>query len=133
MHNMPKEERMKKETALAAEIESLLPDFVNSCRDQAAVVIIHQDAFAADYQDHENALLGKAIKFAGLHTERYLSAASFGGRSRLCGNSLGSRSYRCVTHNSTRRFRSASEMCRGVILHQNSPNRFASFRRWTQR
>ena len=28
---------------------------------------IHQDAFAADYQDHEYALLGKAIKFAGLH------------------------------------------------------------------
>jgi hypothetical protein len=53
--------------ALAAEIESLLPDFVSSCRDQAAVVIIHQDAFAADYQDHEYALLGKAIKFAGLH------------------------------------------------------------------
>jgi hypothetical protein len=64
---MPEEERMKKETALAAEIESLLPDFVNSCRDHAAVVIIHQDAFAADYQDHEYALLGKAIKFAGIH------------------------------------------------------------------
>jgi hypothetical protein len=31
------------------------------------VVIIHQDAFAPDYQDHEYALLGKAIKFAGLH------------------------------------------------------------------
>jgi hypothetical protein len=31
------------------------------------VVLIHQDAFAADYQDHEYALLGKAIKFAGLH------------------------------------------------------------------
>ena len=67
MHNMPEDERMEKETALAAEIESLLPDFVNSCRDQAAVVIIHQDAFAADYQDHENALLGNAIKFARLH------------------------------------------------------------------
>jgi hypothetical protein len=67
MHNMPEEARMKKETALAAEIESLLPDFVNSCRDQADVVIIHQDAFAADYQDHEYALLGKVIKFAGLH------------------------------------------------------------------
>ena len=31
------------------------------------MVIIHQDAFAADYQDDEYALLGKAIKFAGLH------------------------------------------------------------------
>jgi len=67
MQNMPEEERIEKETALAAEVESLLPDFVNSCRDKAAVVIIHQDAFAADYQDDEYVLLGKAIKFAGLH------------------------------------------------------------------
>lgn len=67
MQNMPEEELMKKEAALAAEVERLLPDFVNSCRDKADVVIIHQDAFAADYQDHEYALLGKAIKFAGLH------------------------------------------------------------------
>jgi hypothetical protein len=67
MQNMPEEERMEKEEALAAEVERLLPDFVNSCRDKADAVIIHQDAFAADYQDHEYALLGKAIKFAGLH------------------------------------------------------------------
>ncbi|MGA8678292.1 MAG: hypothetical protein WB621_23990 [Candidatus Acidiferrales bacterium] len=58
---------MEKEVALAAEVEDLLPDFVNSCRDKADVVIIHQDAFAADYQDDEDVLLGKAIKFAGLH------------------------------------------------------------------
>jgi hypothetical protein len=67
MQNMPEEERMEKEAALTAEIERLLPDFVSSCRDKAAVVIIHQDGFAADYQDDEYALLGKAIKFAGLH------------------------------------------------------------------
>ncbi len=67
MQNMPEEDLTEKETALAAEIESLLPDFANSCRDKAAVVIIHQDGFAADYQDDEYALLGKAIKFAGLH------------------------------------------------------------------
>jgi hypothetical protein len=64
--NMPQEELVKKEAALAAEVERLLPDFVNSCREKADVVIIHQDSFAA-YQDHEYALLGKAIKFAGLH------------------------------------------------------------------
>ena len=58
---------MEKEAALAAEVERLLPDFVNSCRDDADLMIIHQDAFAADYQDYEYALLGKAIKFAGLH------------------------------------------------------------------
>ncbi|MGA8676625.1 MAG: hypothetical protein WB621_15525 [Candidatus Acidiferrales bacterium] len=67
MRNMPEEKRKEKETALAAEVESLLPDFVNSCRDKAAVIVIHQDAFAADYQDDEYVLLGKAIKFAGLH------------------------------------------------------------------
>lgn len=66
MQNMP-EELMAKEEALVAEVERLLPDFVNSCRDNADVVIIHQDAFAADYQDNEYALLGKTIKFAGLH------------------------------------------------------------------
>jgi hypothetical protein len=67
MHNTPEEDLMEKEAALTAEIEHLLPDFANSCRDQAAVVIIHQDGFAADYQDDEYSLLGKAIKFAGLH------------------------------------------------------------------
>jgi hypothetical protein len=67
MQNMPEEDLIEKEASLAAEIERLLPDFVNSCRDKANVVIIHQDAFAADYQDDEYALLGKAIKFAGLH------------------------------------------------------------------
>ena len=67
MQNMPEEELMEKEAALVAEVERLLPGFVNSCREKADVVIIHQDAFAADYQDHEYALLGKAIKFAGLH------------------------------------------------------------------
>jgi hypothetical protein len=66
MQKMPKEKLLEKETALAAEVERLLPNFVNSCRDKTDVVIIHQDAFAADYQDHEYSLLGKAIKFAGL-------------------------------------------------------------------
>jgi len=56
-----------KETALTLEIESLLPDFARSCRDSAGLVIIHQDSFAADYQDYEYALFGKAIKFAGIY------------------------------------------------------------------
>ena len=57
----------EKETALTAEIEGLLPDFARSCRDSADVVIIHQDSFAADYQDEEYALFGKAMKFAGIY------------------------------------------------------------------
>jgi hypothetical protein len=61
------EEIRERKTALSAEIRRLLPDFVESCLKDEEVVIIHQDSFAADYQDDEYALLGKAIKFAGLH------------------------------------------------------------------
>jgi hypothetical protein len=45
----------------------LLPNFVESRRKNEGMVIIHQDSFAADYQDDEYALLGKVIKFAGLY------------------------------------------------------------------
>jgi hypothetical protein len=61
-----RDELVQKETTLIAEIERLLPDFARSCRESADVVIIHQDSFAADYQDEEYALFGRAIKFAGL-------------------------------------------------------------------
>jgi hypothetical protein len=64
---MPEEELREKEAALTAKIDRLLPDFVKSCRENADMVILHQDSFAADYQDDEYALLGMAIKFAGLH------------------------------------------------------------------
>jgi len=64
---MPEEELREKEAALTAKIERVLPDFVKSCREKADMVIIHQDSFAADYQDEEYTLLGMAIKFAGLH------------------------------------------------------------------
>jgi hypothetical protein len=63
-------ELAERETALIAEIERLLPDFARSCRGSQDVVIIHQDSFAADYQDEEYTLFGKAIKFAGVSTEK---------------------------------------------------------------
>ena len=66
---MPKisdEELKQKEAALSAEIRRLLPSFVESCRKNEDMVIIHQDSFAADYQQHEYTLLGMAIKYAGL-------------------------------------------------------------------
>ncbi len=50
---MSDEEIRERKAALSAETRRLLPDFVESC--------------AADYQQDEYALLGKAIKFAGLH------------------------------------------------------------------
>ena len=67
MANSRDEAVAEKEKALTAEIESLLPDFARSCRGSEDVILIHQDSFAADYQDHEYMLFGKALKFAGLH------------------------------------------------------------------
>lgn len=60
-------ERQTKEKELIADIESTLPEFVKACNsDQTNAVILHQDAFAEDLQEHEFLLLGKAIKYAGL-------------------------------------------------------------------
>jgi hypothetical protein len=67
MADLRSKELLEKERALTAEIERLLPDFARSCRGSEDVVLIHQDSFAADYEDHEYTLFGKAIKFAGLH------------------------------------------------------------------
>jgi hypothetical protein len=56
----------KREKALRMRIERALPDFVESCREEIdEPLLIHQDAFAADYDEYE--LLGMAIKFAGLY------------------------------------------------------------------
>jgi len=45
-----------------------LPDFVRAVKAEGAdAIILHQDAFAADYQDEEYILLGKAIKYAGIY------------------------------------------------------------------
>jgi hypothetical protein len=67
MRNISDEEVQQRKAALSAEIRRLLPDFVESCVKNEDMVIIHQDSFAADYQQDEYTLLGKAIKFAGLH------------------------------------------------------------------
>jgi hypothetical protein len=67
MPGITEEELREKEAALTSKIERLLPDFVKMCRETGDAVIIHQDTFAADYQDDELTLLGTAIKFAGLH------------------------------------------------------------------
>jgi len=67
MPSITDKEVRERKAALSAEIRRLLPDFVESCLKNQDMVIIHQDSFAADYQDDEYVLLGKAIKFAGLH------------------------------------------------------------------
>lgn len=66
---MEKIEQRKNE--LIKQIESKLPDFVRSIKGtDADTVILHQDSFAADYQDSEYALLGMAIKYAGIHNKQ---------------------------------------------------------------
>jgi hypothetical protein len=60
-------ELARKEASLAASVEEMLPDFARVCRaPDTPVVIMHQDSFAADYQEEEYRLLGMAIKFAGV-------------------------------------------------------------------
>ena len=66
MTSMTNEERMQRESNLIATIRKKLPDFARMCADDAEYVLLNQDAFAADYQDDEYALLGMAIKYAGL-------------------------------------------------------------------
>jgi hypothetical protein len=64
---MTDEERMQREANLIATIRAkLLPDFARMCADDSELVMVHQDSFAADYQDDEYLLLGMAIKYAGL-------------------------------------------------------------------
>jgi hypothetical protein len=60
--------KMDRKLAAEALVKTQLPDFVKAVENMKAeggVVIMHQDAFAADYQDRELHLLGAAIKFAG--------------------------------------------------------------------
>jgi hypothetical protein len=63
---MTNDERMQRESSLIATIRKKLPDFAKACADETELVLLPQDAFAADYQEDEYALLGMAIKYAGL-------------------------------------------------------------------
>ena len=63
---MAENEVMQRQSELVSRIQSRLPDFVKACAADADMVLLHQDAFAAAYQEDEYALLGMAIKYAGL-------------------------------------------------------------------
>jgi hypothetical protein len=63
---MTNDERMQRESSLIATIRKKLPEFATACADDSELVLLHQDAFAADYQEDEYTLLGMAIKYAGL-------------------------------------------------------------------
>ncbi|HWH61052.1 MAG TPA: hypothetical protein VN682_25735 [Terriglobales bacterium] len=62
---MPETNLEKRKRALRLMMERILPDFVKSCQGSGESLVIHQDAFAVDYDEYE--LLGMAIKFAGLY------------------------------------------------------------------
>jgi hypothetical protein len=59
-------DRYRREQEFRQLFERQLPDFARMCADSVEVVIFHQDAFAADYQQSEFCLLGRAVKYAGL-------------------------------------------------------------------
>ena len=59
---MTNDERMQRETNLIATIRKNLPDFAKACANDTELVLLHQDTFAADYQEDEYMLLGMAIK-----------------------------------------------------------------------
>src|ERR1700681_1423959 len=61
---MTNDERMQRESNLIATIRKKLPDFAKACADDTELVLLHQDAFAAEYQDDEYARLCMAIKYA---------------------------------------------------------------------
>ena len=63
---MAENEIMQRQSNLIRRIQSSLPDFVKACAADVDTVLLHQDAFAATYQEDEYSILGMAIKYAGL-------------------------------------------------------------------
>lgn len=68
------DEEKERIAVLRATVETYLPDFVRGVEatqakdaKDSAMVVLHQDAFAAGYHDDEYTLLGMAVKYAGLN------------------------------------------------------------------
>ena len=59
------QELERREKVLRMAMERTLPEFVKACQEIGDPLLVHQDAFGADYDEYE--LLGMAIKFAGLY------------------------------------------------------------------
>jgi DNA-binding protein Fis len=57
---------VQRQSELVSIIQNTLPDFVKACAANADMVVLHQDACAAAYQEDEYALLGMVIKYAGM-------------------------------------------------------------------
>lgn len=64
--------RLSWQTISHATIQKYLPDFARAVAEIAprdepdGTIVLHQDAFAAGYDDDEYTLLGMAVKYAGL-------------------------------------------------------------------
>jgi hypothetical protein len=84
---MTNDERMQRESNLIATVRKTHPKFAKGCADEAELVLLHQDAFAADYQEDECTLLGMAIKYAGLRGKEVRvigkNRSSFGEEDRI--------------------------------------------------
>ncbi len=50
LSTMTNDERMQRESSLIATVRKKLPDFAKACAHDTELVLLHQDAFAADYQ-----------------------------------------------------------------------------------
>ncbi len=61
--------QMQRESLLISQIREHPPEFAEACASDVDVVLLNQDAFAADYRDEEYKLLGMAIKYAGLSSK----------------------------------------------------------------
>ena len=73
MPNVSRPDIAQREADLIAVIEEKLPEFARACHEpDIPTIILHQDAFAADYQEEEYLLLSMAIKFAGVYGREVL-------------------------------------------------------------
>jgi len=55
-------------------VEKKLPELkkaVAQAKKKNTVILIHQDAFAVDYQNEELLLLGMAVKYFGIHEVKF--------------------------------------------------------------
>jgi len=66
---MPDFRQLQRESLLTSQVRERLPEFADAFASDVDTILLHQDAFAADYQDEEYKLLGMAIKYAGLRSK----------------------------------------------------------------
>jgi len=68
---MTDDDRMLRESSLIDTITKKLPEFAKACADDAELVLLHQDAFATDYQEDEYMLLGRRSSTQGVGGRKF--------------------------------------------------------------